>query len=75
MCVNKEKEILAILGPGKFMGEKSLLEKITRSANVRAKTYCDLYILKKDDFYEVMNNYPVLLKEMENEIRRRNPDK
>ena len=38
------------LSDGAYFGEYALLYHERRSASVRALTYCDLYILTKDDF-------------------------
>jgi glucose-6-phosphate 1-dehydrogenase len=46
------------LGDGSFFGEKSLLLAEPRSASVRAKTQCDLYVLDKTDFVKVLKDHP-----------------
>ena len=50
--------ILATLREGDFFGEIALLEHRTRSASVRAVTYCDLYRLDKESFERVIAKFP-----------------
>lgn len=49
---------VATLTDGSFFGEIALLERIPRSADVRASTYCDLYTLEKSSLDEVIEQYP-----------------
>jgi len=51
-------ERLIALGEGDFFGEKSLLLAEPRSATVRARTQCDLYVLEKADFMRVLKDHP-----------------
>lgn len=55
-----QENAVATIKAGQFFGETALLEDTIRNADVCAKTYCDLYILKKDDFLEVIEKYPAL---------------
>ena len=50
--------VLATLTGGEFFGEVALLFSQPRNANVRAMDYCDLYILDKDTFDQVLARYP-----------------
>lgn len=43
---------------GQFFGEIALLVDVARTASVVAITYCDLYMLTKDDLWDVMEEYP-----------------
>ena len=52
------ERVLITLGQGNFFGEKSLLLSEPRSASVRAKTQCDLYMLSKSDFMKVLKDHP-----------------
>ncbi len=49
---------IAILKDGDVFGEQSLITKSKRNASVRAITYCDTLVLRKDGFDEVMASYP-----------------
>ena len=49
---------LGTLGEGSFFGEKSLLLSEPRSASVRAKTQCDLFVLDKADLLKVLKDQP-----------------
>jgi hypothetical protein len=39
--------VVSTLGEGSFFGEIALLFESKRTASIRAKTYCDLYVLRK----------------------------
>ena len=52
------ERVLSTLGEGNFFGEKSLLLAAPRSATVRARTQCDLYVLEKSDFIKVLKDHP-----------------
>ncbi|MGL5082758.1 MAG: ion transporter [Microcoleaceae cyanobacterium] len=43
---------------GAFFGEIALLCSIRRTASVRTLTYCELFVLEKRDFRQVLSNYP-----------------
>ena len=45
-------------GEGDYFGEISLLLDQPRTASVRAKTLCDLFVLSKTDFERVLKDYP-----------------
>lgn len=44
-------QIIAVMKPGEFFGEMSMLERSTRSATVRARTDAVLLMLTTEDFY------------------------
>ncbi len=66
--------ILAMLNAGDFFGEMSLLDGESRSANVIALEDTEVLSLYRDDFLDVLNNYPKiaiqLLKEMTSRLRK-----
>ena len=45
------------LGKGDYFGESCLLGATVRVATVTALTYCDCFVLSKDDYHEVMSAY------------------
>ena len=53
-----EKKILNVLSDGDFFGELALFRNEIRLATVQAETYCDVYMLNKEVFDHVLNNYP-----------------
>lgn len=52
--------VFARLPEGSFFGEIALLMSAKRNASIRAdaNSVCELYRLSKDDFLEVLNDYP-----------------
>jgi voltage-gated potassium channel len=53
-----EKTVYATLTAGQFFGEISLLLSMPRTATIRAREYCDLYRLDKENFDRVIQRYP-----------------
>lgn len=66
---------LASLKEGQYFGEVALLEETIRNADVSSKSYCDLYVFKKEDFLEVIGKYPELYDKFTSLYRRRNDDR
>ncbi|RNA33572.1 potassium sodium hyperpolarization-activated cyclic nucleotide-gated channel 2 isoform X2 [Brachionus plicatilis] len=58
-------EIITTLGDGSFFGEICLLTRETRVASCQAVTYCNLYSLSVDHFYNVLDQYPIMRQTME----------
>ena len=65
--------ILSILGEGEFFGEMSLLDGESRSANVIALSDCEVFVLKRDKFLNILKTTPqiaiTLLEELAHRIR------
>jgi CRP-like cAMP-binding protein len=62
-----EVKVLAVIETGGYFGEMALFSSDggRRTASVRAVTYCDLFVLSKTDFEELLaksNNRPLELK-------------
>jgi small-conductance mechanosensitive channel len=55
---------LAQLGAGQCFGEMGLLTGETRSANVRAKTRCDLIVVDREAFHDVLAAHPEVVDRM-----------
>lgn len=68
------EKIATTLKSGQFFGEIALLEKVTRSADIKAKTYCDLYTLDKENFDIIIKRYPTLKKKFEEVTYKRKSD-
>jgi len=63
---NQESTVTyATLTSGQFFGEIALLLSTPRTATVRARGYCDLYILDKDTFDNILQRYPRFAKNVE----------
>ncbi|XP_068721829.1 uncharacterized protein [Montipora capricornis] len=56
--------IIDVMGEGGFFGEISLMFSCPRTASVRAKTNCDLFVLTKKDLDEVLTHYPQISKKL-----------
>ncbi len=59
-AVRRRGKKVAILGPGQYFGELSLLDKRPRSATVIAETTCSLLVLGQKEFNSVMADMPRL---------------
>jgi len=66
--------ILAILGPGDFFGELSVIDGLGRSASVTSIDEVELIMLRRSDFMEILEKVPkiavTLLKELAGRIRK-----
>ncbi|KPK91724.1 Crp/Fnr family transcriptional regulator [bacterium SM23_31] len=71
---SKKEVILAILGEGDFFGEMSLLDGLTRSANVITIKDSELFLLRREDFLVLTEKNPQiavgLLKELAFRLRK-----
>jgi CRP-like cAMP-binding protein len=63
--------VVATLGEGNFFGEISLLTSAPRTATVRAKAYCDLFVLDKSEFTRVLRDRPQFRQSMMEAARAR----
>lgn len=54
------KHTIATLGPGRSVGEMSLIDGSPRSATVRAKTQLQLIVLKREDFNKLNEENPAV---------------
>ncbi|HEY5039695.1 MAG TPA: cyclic nucleotide-binding domain-containing protein [bacterium] len=59
---------VADLKPKDYFGETALISDEPRSATVKAETDCDLFILRKEDFKEILMANPWIAKEIEANI-------
>eukprot|EP01009_Symbiontida_sp_KSa7_P007287 NODE_402_length_979_cov_395.520430_g309_i0.p1 GENE.NODE_402_length_979_cov_395.520430_g309_i0~~NODE_402_length_979_cov_395.520430_g309_i0.p1 ORF type:complete len:138 (+),score=13.07 NODE_402_length_979_cov_395.520430_g309_i0:468-881(+) len=51
--------VFATLRDGAFFGEVALIrENTTRTASIKAKTFCDLFTLNKKDFADIKDKFP-----------------
>jgi CRP/FNR family cyclic AMP-dependent transcriptional regulator len=58
------KQTLAVLTPGHFFGELSIMEKRLHEANASALEKTDLFLLKKEVFEKMEKENPVLAMEI-----------
>ena len=57
-------KVLKTLKDGDFFGEIGLLMPTPRTATVKAKTLCDLFVLDKSDFSRILQDYPQFAEEV-----------
>lgn len=50
--------VVAQFSDGSFFGEIALIYDVKRTATIRAKDFCDLFVLTKEDFDEICEAYP-----------------
>lgn len=55
---SSEQEVLAILKEGKLFGQILLVFDLPRINSIRCKTNCDVFVLNKHDFRQVLSEYP-----------------
>jgi glucose-6-phosphate 1-dehydrogenase len=54
--------VINTLGPGNFFGETALLLAEPRTASVRGRQRCDLFVLDQSDFRRVLRDHPQFAK-------------
>lgn len=62
------------LKSGQFFGEISLLENRQRVADIITKSYCDMHVLSKEDFLDVIAKYPDLSDKFRSIVNKRSSD-
>lgn len=62
--VVKDDEVVATLGPGTYFGEVALLDSITRTASVVARTDLVLQVLDRRGFNTLLDDQPRLARSM-----------
>jgi CRP-like cAMP-binding protein len=69
--VNDAGMVVFTLKDGGFFGEIALIYETKRTASIVARTYCDMFILTKDDFNNVKDKFPVQVEAIEKEAAER----
>ena len=70
----KDGKVASTLQTGQFFGEIGLLREVPRGAEVRARSYCDIYRLKRDDFLPIMEKNDRIFEEIKQIINKRSTD-
>ena len=70
--LSDDHEKIATLIKGQCFGEIALLKNVVRTANVMATSYCEVYVLHKNDFDDLTKKYPTLKKNLEAIMQERN---
>ncbi|MDH4199854.1 MAG: cyclic nucleotide-binding domain-containing protein [Spirochaetia bacterium] len=60
-----ETTVYATLREGSFVGEMALVLDMPRTATVKTREYCDVYILDKSDFDKILEKYPDFAKHIQ----------
>jgi hypothetical protein len=69
--LRKDGTVINVLKDGNFFGEIALFTDQPRTASVRAVTYCDLYVLEKDVFLYLLEQFPDIGDHMKDIARQR----
>lgn len=69
--INGRTVDIATLFAGDIFGEMALLEDEPRNATCRAITACSLFVLKRHDFENLMNNHPNIYEDIKKEAKKR----
>jgi voltage-gated potassium channel len=72
---NSDGLTVAVIKHGQCVGEMALLTQTLRTADVKAKSYCDVYRLKKTDFDLISTQYPELEENFRRIMVRRSQDR
>lgn len=67
----EEQVVLATLSDNSFFGEMALVSENPRNATAQAVEDCEIFILKKDEFYNLINNNPALAEQISSKFIRR----
>lgn len=69
--VGPQGQIWASLSSGSFFGEVALILNSKRMASVRTKEICEVFILHKEDFDNVLSRFPEAKKKIQEEAEKR----
>eukprot|EP00760_Papus_ankaliazontas_P017586 PhM_4_TR17331/c0_g1_i1/m.65710/K04950/CNGA3; cyclic nucleotide gated channel alpha 3 len=69
--VSDDDKVVFTLKDGGFFGEIALLYDTKRTASIVARTYCDMFVLTKEDFRKVMRKFPLQSKGIKEIARER----
>ena len=64
-------KMLITLGEGEYFGEMSLLNSVPRTANIRAASPCNLFVLEKHEFDRVVKDHPHFADTLREQIKKR----
>jgi len=67
--------VITRLQSGEVFGEKALLEDLPRGASVRAKTAVDVLVMSRDDFAQIVSDWPLLGDYFDRLMKERFPDR
>jgi glucose-6-phosphate 1-dehydrogenase len=62
---------IATLGEGEYFGEMSLLTSVPRTANIKAASPCNLFVLEKHEFERVVRDHPNFAATLREQVKKR----
>ncbi|MFC1810634.1 cyclic nucleotide-binding domain-containing protein [Patescibacteria group bacterium] len=63
-----DQTVLSTLSDGSFFGEMALISEKERNANATTLTDCEIFVLKSDEFYKLINENPTLTEQIGKEF-------
>lgn len=60
--------VIATLTDNSFFGEMALVSERVRNASAKTETDCEVFILKKEDFYALINDNPSMAEQIGKEF-------
>ncbi len=60
VCVQRGGQTLAVLQPGAHVGEMAMVDSAPRSASVVARTDANLLVMRRDEFFGLIRQEPVI---------------
>lgn len=57
---NAQPVVITLLGKGSSIGEMALIDRLTRSASVRARTQASLIVLTQEGFEHILQSHPAV---------------
>jgi hypothetical protein len=66
--VSDDKHAVRTMGKGGFFGERSLIFEKPRTATVRTRTECELFVLDKSTFQEILKDQPRVARRVADQV-------
>ena len=64
-------QVYSVMKDGDFLGEIALLNEVRRTASVKTLTYCELFVLEREEFEQEMEDYPDFARHVQSVAERR----
>jgi CRP-like cAMP-binding protein len=63
--ISDQHVVVATLKDGSFFGEIAIMYDTKRTATIVTRTYCDMFVLTKEDFKKVLRKFPTQAREIQ----------